>query len=65
MARDIDIEAASTERLINILACVERLEAESVAHHFGRRIAISIELESRGVTDWADTVNALMRAQMN
>lgn len=61
----LDIETASTERLINILACVERLGAESLAHHFGRRIAISIELESRGITDWASKVNTLMRSQMN
>ena len=60
----LDIEAASNERLINILGCVERLEAESIAHHFGRRIAIGIELNKRGV-DWHDQVNALMRAQMN
>jgi len=61
----LDIETATDERLINILACVERLPAESVAHHFGRRIKISIELESRGVTNWADTVNALMRSTMH
>jgi hypothetical protein len=60
-----DIEAASTERLINVLACVERLPADSLAHHFGRRIDIGIELDRRGVTDWANRANALMRKQMN
>jgi hypothetical protein len=61
---ELDIEAADTQRLINVLACVERLEAESIAHHFGRRIAIGIELNKRGV-DWHDKVDALMKRMMN
>jgi len=66
MPDEIDIEEASTERLINILGCVEHLPlADSFAEHFGRRIDIGIELDRRGVKDWGEKANALIRSKMN